>query len=241
MPRLPDRPILVTGAAGAIGAAVCRAIVAAGGAVFGCDLRDGEHVAHVFDVTREDDWRVAIDRIATATDGLGGLVNAAGVFVRGTVAETDAETFARVLAVNLDGTFLGCRHALPLLARRGGAIVNLSSVFGRVARHDMIAYAASKGGVDALTRSVARHGARLRPPVRCNSISPAFVESPMLDETAAATGWPAGARARVRRDVPLARFGTPDEVAGLAVFLLSDDSGSATGADFALDGGYTAR
>jgi len=241
MPSLSERSVLVTGAAGAIGAAVCRAIVDAGGAAVGCDLRDGEHVVHVFDVTREDDWRDAIGRIAAAPHGLAGLVNAAGVFVRGTVAETSPETFARVLAVNLDGTFLGCKHAMPLLARQGGSIVNLSSIFGRVGRHDMIAYATSKGGVEALTRSVARHGASLRPPVRCNSISPAYVESPMLDETTAATGWPAGARARVRRDVPLARFGTPEEVAALAVFLLSDDSGCATGADFALDGGYTAR
>jgi NAD(P)-dependent dehydrogenase (short-subunit alcohol dehydrogenase family) len=241
MPRLSDRPVLVTGAAGAIGAAVCRAILDAGGAVIGCDLAPGRHVAHVFDVTREDGWRTAIDRIAASADGLAGLVNTAGVFVRGTVAETDPATFARVLAVNLDGTFLGCRHAMPLLARHGGSIVNLSSIFGRVGRHDVIAYATSKGGVDGLTRSVARHGARLRPPVRCNSISPAFVESPMLDATTAATGWPAGARARIRRDVPLGRFGTPEEVATLAVYLLSDDSGCATGADFALDGGYTAR
>ncbi len=157
------------------------------------------------------------------------------------MAETDVERFDRVLAVNLDGTFLGCKHAMPLLARHGGSIVNLSSIFGRVGRHDMIAYATSKGGVDMLTRSVALHGARLAPAVRCNSISPGFIESTMLDDTAAATGWPAGARARLRRDVPLERFGTPQEVAALAVYLLSDQGGLATGADFALDGGYTAR
>ena len=241
MPRLSDRPILVTGAAGAIGSAVCRAILDAGGAVIGCDLTRGEHVDHVFDVTREQDWEQAVTRIAPSGRGLGGLVNAAGVLARGTMAETTPETFVRVVAVNLDGTFLACKHALPLLARHGGAIVNLSSIFGRVGRHDMVAYAASKGGVDMLTRSVALHGARLKPPVRCNSISPAFIESPMLDETAAATGWPAGARARMRRDVPLDRFGTPEEVALLAVHLLSDESGSASGGDFALDGGYTAR
>src|SRR5262245_30208264 len=241
MVRLSDRPILVTGAAGAIGAAVCGAIRDAGGMVIGCDLQHGEHVDHVIDVTRESDWQTMVERLAGSARDLAGLVNAAGVFVRGTIAETDRETFARVIAVNLDGTFLGCKHALPLLARRGGAIVNLSSIFGRVGRHDMVAYATSKGGVDMLTRSVALHGARLTPPVRCNSISPAFVDSPMLDDTAAATGWPAGARARLRRDVPLARFGTPREVAALAVYLLSDESGAATGADFALDGGYTAR
>src|SRR5262249_55580507 len=235
------RPVMVTGAAGVIGSAVCRAIRDAGGAVIACDLHPGDGVDHPFDVTSEESWRTAIERIATSRRDLAGLVNAAGVFVRGTIAETDADTFARVLAVNLDGTFLGCKHALPFLARQGGSIVNLSSIFGRVGRHDMVAYAASKGGVDMLTRSVALHGARLVPPVRCNSISPGFIESAMLDDTAAATGWPAGARARIRRDVPLDRFGTPQEVAALAVYLLSDEADLATGADFALDGGYTAR
>ncbi len=157
------------------------------------------------------------------------------------MADTEVEVFTRVMAVNLDGTFLACKHAMPMLARHGGSIVNLSSIFGRVGRHDMIAYATSKGGVDMLTRSVAHDGARRAPVVRCNSISPAFIESAMLDDTVAATGWPAGARARIRRDVPLDRFGTPQEVAALAVFLLSDESRCVTGADFALDGGYTAR
>ena len=241
MSRLSDRPVLVTGASGAIGAAICHAILDAGGQVIGCDLTGGAHVEHVFDVTSEDDWQATIGRIDASGRSLAGLVNAAGIFVRGTMAETDVESFTRVMAVNLDGTFLGCKHAMPLLARHGGSIVNLSSIFGRVGRHDMIAYATSKGGVDMLTRSVALHGARLAPPVRCNSISPAFIESTMLDDTAAATGWPAGARARIRRDVPLERFGTPQEVAVLAVYLLSDEAGFATGADFALDGGYTAR
>src|SRR5262249_6874040 len=128
MPRLSDRPVLVTGAAGAIGAAVCRAILDAGGFVIGCDLQHGEHVEHVLDRTGEDDWQAAIERIAASGRGLAGLVNAAGVFVRGTMAETERETFVRVIAVNLDGTFLGCKHAMPLLARHGGSIVNLSSI-----------------------------------------------------------------------------------------------------------------
>jgi 3(or 17)beta-hydroxysteroid dehydrogenase len=241
MSRLSDRTILVTGAAGAIGAATCQAIVDSGGSAIGCDLTGGERVEHVFDVTREEDWQATMGRIAASGLGLAGLVNGAGVFVRGTMADTSIESFRRVMAVNLDGTFLGCKHAMPLLGRHGGSIVNLSSIFGRVGRHDMIAYATSKGGVDMLTKSVALHGARQAPQVRCNSISPAFIESAMLDDTATATRWPAGARARIRRDVPLDRFGTPQEVAALAVYLLSDESGFATGADFALDGGYTAR
>jgi NAD(P)-dependent dehydrogenase (short-subunit alcohol dehydrogenase family) len=241
MSRLANRTILITGAAGAIGAAICEAVAQAGGSVVGCDLIQGPHVEHILDVTREDDWQAMTGAIARSGRTLHGLVNGAGVVTRGTVAETDADTFRRVLAINLDGTFLGCKHALPLMRGTGGSIVNLSSIFGRVGRHDMIAYCTSKGGVDMLTKSVALHGARLLPPVRCNSISPAFIESPMLADTTDETGWPNGARARIRRDVPLDRFGTPQEVAALAVYLLSDESGFATGADFALDGGYTAR
>src|SRR5262249_24556854 len=116
MPRLSDRPVLVTRAAGAIGAAICHAILDAKGQVIGCDLTGGAHVEHVLDVTRDDDWQAMIGRIGPSGRGLAGLVNAAGVFVRGTMAETDVESFNRVMAVNLDGTFLGCKHALPLLA-----------------------------------------------------------------------------------------------------------------------------
>jgi NAD(P)-dependent dehydrogenase (short-subunit alcohol dehydrogenase family) len=241
MSRLQDRTILVTGAAGAIGAAICEAVITAGGSAIGCDILGGDHVEHILDVAQESDWRDVTGRIAASGRALDGLVNAAGIVTRGTLAETDADTFRRVLAINLDGTYLGCKHTLPLLKPRGGAIVNLSSIFGRIGRHDMIAYCTSKGGVDMLTKSVALHGARLTPKVRCNSISPAFIESPMLDDTTQATGWAKGARANIRRDMPLDRFGTPAEVAALAVYLLSDESGFATGADFALDGGYTAR
>src|SRR5262249_1179733 len=155
MSRLFDRPVLITGAAGAIGAAICHPILDAGGQGIRCDRGGGGYVEHVLAVSREADWQATIGRIVASGRSLAGLVNAAGVFVRGTMAETDVESFNRVMAVNLDGTFLGCKHALPLLARHGGSIVNLSSIFGRVGRHDMIAYATSQGGGHILSPSVA--------------------------------------------------------------------------------------
>ena len=84
--------------------------------------------------------------------------------------------------VNLDGTFLGCKYAFPLLRKKGGAIVNLSSVLGMVGGPNLVAYSASKGGVSLLTKSVALHGARYQPPVRCNAVCPAFIEGQMVDE-----------------------------------------------------------
>ncbi len=169
------------------------------------------------------------------------ITGAAGVALLATIEDTDYASWRRVLAVNLDGTFLGCKHALALLKRRGGAIVNLSSISGIVGGHNLAAYNASKGGVRLLTKSVALHGARLNPQVRCNSVHPAFLEGPMVDDILAQTGRPDVARGQLARDIPLGRLGQPAEVAELCVYLLSDESRFVTGAEFAIDGGLTAR
>jgi 3(or 17)beta-hydroxysteroid dehydrogenase len=146
-----------------------------------------------------------------------------------------------VLAINLDGTFLGCKHTLQLLKPKGGSIVNISSVAGLIGGHNFTAYNASKGGVRLLTKSVALHGARLDPKVRCNSVHPAFLEGSMVDTILQQTDFPDAARARLTRDIPLGRFGTAREVADLVVYLLSDEARFITGAEFVIDGGLTAR
>jgi NAD(P)-dependent dehydrogenase (short-subunit alcohol dehydrogenase family) len=107
--------------------------------------------------------------------------------------------------------------------------------------HNFAAYNASKGGVRLLTKSVALHGARLSPQVRCNSVHPAFLDGPMVDAMLQQTNFPDAARARITRDIPLGRFGTADEVAQMCVYLLSDDARFVTGAEFVIDGGLTAR
>ena len=241
MGRLKDKVVLVTGAAGAVGSAVGEAVVRAGGIALATDLAGRPGIDHVLDVTSEDDWQRALGDVDAAFGAIHGLVNAAGIAALGTVEETDYATWRRIMAVNLDGTFLGCKHAMPLLKRRGGAIVNLSSVSGLVGGHNLAAYNASKGGVRLLTKSVALYGARLSPQVRCNSVHPAFLEGPLIDGIAAETGHPEGAKARMTRDVPLGRLGTPAEVADLIVYLLSDEALFVTGAEFAIDGGLTAR
>jgi len=241
MGRLRDKIVLVTGAAGAIGSATADAIVEAGGIAITSDLGGSAGMDHALDVTSEQDWLRVIAEIDRTAQTLDGLVNAAGIAAVGSVEDTDLATWRRVMAVNLDGTFLGCKHALPLLRRRGGAIVNLSSVSGLVGGHNLAAYNASKGGVRLLTKSVALHGARLDPKVRCNSVHPAFVEGPMADGLIAQTKDPERARERMSRDVPLGRFGKASEVADMCVYLLSDESAFVTGAEFVLDGGLTAR
>jgi 3(or 17)beta-hydroxysteroid dehydrogenase len=240
MGRLDGKAVLVTGAAGAIGAAVADAVVQQGGTAITTDLRR-VGVDHALDVTSEADWARVIDAVEHSSGHLDGLVNAAGVVAIGTVEDTDLATWRRVLAVNLDGTFLGCKHALPLLRRGGGAIVNISSVSGIVGGHNLAAYNASKGGVRLLTKSVALHGARQKPPVRCNSVHPAFIEGSMADGMIAQFRDPVRARERLSASVPLGRFGTPAEVAELCLYLLGDESAFVTGAEFVLDGGLTSQ
>lgn len=239
MARLNDKIVLITGAAGAIGVAAADAVRAAGGVAITSDLRPGSD--HVLDVTMEADWLRVVDAVGRSHGRLDGLINGAGLAVLGTVEETDFATWRKVLAVNLDGTFLGCKYAMPLLKVRGGSIVNLSSVAGLIGGHNFAAYNASKGGVRLLTKSVALHGARLDPKVRCNSVHPAFLEGPMVDAILAQTDFPEGARSRLMRDIPLGRFGLPAEIAAMCVYLLSDESAFVTGAELAIDGGLTAR
>ena len=241
MTRLQDKIVLVTGAAGAVGQAVAAAVKRQGGTVIATDLAQRAGIDHALDVASEDDWRTVLSVIEHAHGCLDGLVNAAGIVLIGSVEDTDYASWRRLLAVNLDGTFLGCKYALALLKRRGGSIVNLSSVSGIVGGHNLAAYNASKGGVRLLSKSVALHGARLKPPVRCNSVHPAFLEGPMVEDVLAQTGRPDVARGQLARDIPLGRLGEPSEVAELCVYLLSDEARFVTGAEFMIDGGLTAR
>jgi 3(or 17)beta-hydroxysteroid dehydrogenase len=238
--RLRDKIVLVTGAAGAVGQAVCAAIAREGGLAVATDLAAGESIAHRLDVTREEDWIAVIAALDRAHSHLDGLVNAAGIVALGSVEDIDYATFRRVLAVNLDGTFLGCKYTMPLLRQKGGSIVNLSSVSGLVGGHNLAAYNAAKGGVRLLSKSVALSGARHMPKVRCNSVHPAFLEGAMVDSIVATASDTARARERMEQAIPLRRLGTPAEVADLCVYLLSDESAFVTGAEFVIDGGLTA-
>jgi 3(or 17)beta-hydroxysteroid dehydrogenase len=239
--ELKNKIVLVTGASGAIGAAIVAAIRDAGGTAIASDLAGRPGADMALDVTSEEDWQRVAAEIEGKHGRLDGLVNAAGIATVGHVEKTDFATWRRVLAVNLDGTFLGCKYAFPLLRKKGGSIVNMSSVLGLVGSANIAAYTASKGGVSLLSKSVALHGARYKPPVRCNAVCPAFIEGPMVDAIAQGTRDPATVRSKLALDIPLGRLGAPEEVASLCVYLLSDESAFITGADVPIDGGLTAR
>ena len=237
MSRLRDKVILITGAAGGIGSAIAKAVAREGGRAVLTDLASHAGMDHALDVTSEEDWT----RVIAAVGKLDGLVNAAGIAPLGTVEGTDYALWRKVMAINLDGTFLGCKHGMGAIKRNGGSIVNISSVSGLVGGHNLAAYNASKGGVRLLTKSVALHGARQKPQVRCNSVHPTFIEGPMSDALFAVVPNPAEVKARMERQIPLHRFGKPAEVADMCVYLLSDESVFVTGAEFVIDGGLTAQ
>jgi 3(or 17)beta-hydroxysteroid dehydrogenase len=241
MTDLKDRIVLVTGAAGAVGSAVVAAVRRAGGTAIATDLGHSAGIDAELDVTAEADWQRAAVDIERSHGRLDGLVNAAGIVALGSIEQLDFATWRRVLAVNLDGAFLGCKYSFPLLRKNGGAIVNLSSVSGLVGGHNLAAYNASKGGLSLLTKSVALHGARCKPPVRCNAVCPAFLQGPMVDTIVQSARDPQTAREKLPHDIPLGRLGKPAEVADLCVYLLSDEAAFITGADLPIDGGLTAR
>src|SRR6185295_14261202 len=150
MERLKNKVVLITGGSGSLGRAVMAAVKVEGGTAIISDLPGRPGSTHQLDVTSELDWLRVIAEIGRSHGRLDGLVNAAGLVALGNIEDTELATWRRILAVNLDGTFLGCKHGMTLLKLRGGAIVNVSSVSGLIGGHNLAAYNASKGGVRLL-------------------------------------------------------------------------------------------
>lgn len=254
--RLAGKRVLVTGAASGLGRRIAERFVEEGARVFLTDL-DGDAVAAVaggigqpsarLDVTLEADWAAALAAIGEIFGGLEVLVNNAGIGPGGTVEEVSLETWRRCHAVNLDGTFLGCKLALPLMRatteRDGtlGAILNLSSIAGVIAAANMAAYNSAKAAVRHLTKSVALHCARAGGRIRANSLHPAFIDTPILDNFAIPGLDRAGVLAKLGRQIPLGAVGEPDDVAFAAIYLCSDEAKFVTGAELFIDGGISAQ
>jgi 3(or 17)beta-hydroxysteroid dehydrogenase len=239
--QLKDHIVLVTGALGTLGTAMCAAIEAAGGMAIRSDLAARGKADVALDVTKEEDWKAAMAAIERTHGRLDGLVNNAGVGTPGDIEQTSFAEWRRVMAVNADGVFLGCKYAMPLLAQsKAPSIVNISSASGIVGGANLAAYNASKGAVRLLSKSVALSGARKRPPVRCNSVHPAFIEGDMVDAIANSRPDPAKAMAKLHAQIPIGRLGRPQEVADTVVWLLSPASSFTTGSEVLVDGGLIA-
>ncbi len=256
--RVAGKKALVTGAAQGLGAAQARMLAREGAQVLLADINGDGAVKQAeainaelgadtafatrLDVTREDQWIDAIDVAREALGGLSILVNNAGVGVRGNIETCTLEEWHRGFAINVDSVFLGCQKALPLMKdTQPGSIVNISSIAGLIASDTMPGYNASKAAVWMLSKSVALYCAKMGWNIRCNSVHPTFVDTPILDGIAASSGHPKDVvMSKLARQIPLKRVGHPDDIAAGVLYLASDESGFMTGAELKLDGGISA-
>ncbi|HXV01665.1 MAG TPA: glucose 1-dehydrogenase [Caulobacteraceae bacterium] len=252
--RVEGKVALITGGASGIGAESARRLAREGAAVVLTDLQadageavadeiaggGGQAVFLAHDVTDDARWTEVVTAAMARFGRIDVLVNSAGVGSGGQpILEHTLEAWRRILAINLDGTFLGIRHVAPVMAANGGgSIINLSSILGKVGQAGASAYCASKGGVLMLTKAVA---AELAPAgVRVNSIHPGYIETPMVENVFRGSENANALRDMIISRHPLARLGAPREIADGVVFLASDDSSFMTGSELVIDGGYTA-
>lgn len=252
MARLSGKTALITGGASGIGRATAL-MMAREGACLAIADRDGAGVARLakeigaetlpieMDVTESAQWADALARIEKHFGALQVLVHSAGVGGIGTIEDTTPQEWRRVHAVNLDAVFYGTKAALPLMRRHPpGSIVILSSISGIVAARNLAAYNSSKAAVRHLSKSIALHCARQGYGIRCNSVHPTFIDTPMVQGMFASLGGPDAAREKLGRQIPLGRIGEPDDVAHAIVYLASDESKLMTGSELVLDGGLSA-
>ena len=253
MGRLEGKTALVTGAASGIGLQTSVRLAEEGALVMMTDINheDGLQQAEKLganatflklDITEEEEWISVLDETVKRFDRLDILVNSAGMVLIADVEQITLEDWRKVHAVNLDGTFLGCKHGVRVMKEFGaGSIINLSSVSGMIGGFNLAAYNSSKGAVRMLTKSVALHCARTGYGIRCNSIHPTFIETPMLESMIRDSPDPEKARQTLVRQVPLRRIGKPDDVANMIVYLASDESTFVTGTEMVIDGGVIAQ
>lgn len=264
--RLDGRVAVVSGGLRGIGLAIVERFLAEGAKVVLTDLdaRDSGEAASVFarlegevsylraDVTQEADWELVASHVRDRHGKCHILVNNAGTDLTGAIETLSISAWRKIMAINVDGVFLGTRSLVPLLAasgkevKGGASIINVSSIMGLVGMSEVSAYNASKGAVRLFTKGIAVEFASKRMPIRANSLHPGFVYTPLLN--AGFQSWVDSGAAEKVEDLielvagrtPVGRLADPDEIAGAAFFLASEDSSYMTGSEIIVDGGYTA-
>jgi len=247
--RIEGKVALVTGAASGLGDAIARRFAAEGAAVVLADIDQtgggalaeelGKGASFVaLDVTSEAQWIAAFEATGERHGRIDVLVNCAGITTYGSVEEVTLDAFRHELDVDLLGPFLGCKHVVPLMkASGGGSVINIASMASIRAEHYLVAYNAAKAGVTHMTKSAALHYAKAGTGIRCNSVHPGVIHTPILDKVLQQAEDAESLYAEWLALHPIGRIGRPEEVAALCLYLASDESAFATGAEFVLDGG----
>jgi len=252
--RLAGKVALITGGASGLGANAAELMVREGAKVMLADINEelgrevagriGSAAAFVrLDVTSEDQWKAAIAATVAKFGALHVLLNSAGIGLTKTVEDIELEEWRRVHAIDLDGVFLGCKHGVKEIKKHtsslGGSIINISSISGIIAGANMAAYNSAKAGVRLLSKSVALHCAKSGYNIRCNSVHPTFIDTPILDRHRKRFGAEVMAQ-KFGKQVPIGRLGRPEEVGWALVYLASDESSFMTGSEVVIDGGISA-
>lgn len=242
MGALQGKLAFVTGGASGLGEAIARAYATEGAAVViaDIDVAGGEALAAEIgarfvqlDVTQESSWAQAV----TPFDRIDVLVNNAGITTLGSVEDLTLAQFRHELDIDVLGVFMGIQAALPRMKAHGGSIINMSSLSGVKASGNLCAYNAAKAAVTHMTKSCALHFAEQGYGIRCNSIHPGAIHTPIIDKVLAQSDNPDALYQSFVDVHPVGRLGKPEEIAAMAVFLASDASAFATGAEFRVDGG----
>ncbi len=249
MGRVTGKVAIVTGAASGMGKADAQLLAQQGAKVVLADLNDtegqavaneiGENAIYLhLDVTDEENWKSVIASTVETFGKLDILVNNAGIMSLGTVVDTELDAYRKTNAVNSEGVFLGCKHAIPAMAESGGgSIINMSSVAALHGMSFFAAYSASKGAVTALTKSVAMYCKEQKNGIRCNSIHPDGVKTPMVAKVA--TGKDTATEEEIEDVGKLGNMCEPGDIANLVLYLASDESGFVNGAEMVIDNAAT--
>jgi NAD(P)-dependent dehydrogenase (short-subunit alcohol dehydrogenase family) len=265
--RLKGKVAFISGGLRGIGLAIAERYLAEGAEVILSDLdpadsataretmaRLGQAASYIAaNVTNEEDWLAARALVQERHGKIDILVNNAGTDLTGPVEDLALEAWRKIMAINVDGVFLGTKTFVPMLAeagassRGGSSIINISSIMGIVGYSEVSAYNASKGAVRMFTKGIAVEFATKKMPIRANSIHPGFVITPLLN--AGFQRWVEKGFAEKTQDLidtmaattPIGRLADPSEIAGVAYFLASADSSYMTGSEVVVDGGWTAQ
>ncbi|MBB6245536.1 SDR family oxidoreductase [Rhodanobacter sp. A1T4] len=254
--RVAGKKAFITGAAGGLGAAMAHLLARHGAKVFLTDINEeavyavatainAEHGKTVAwsaaqNVRDEERWQSALAEADSSMDGISVLVNNAGIGAIGGVETLQPKEWHRVMGVNVDAVYLGCKYALPLLRQhQPGSIINISSMAAYKIDPDYTVYNASKAAVASLSKSVALDCARQKMDVRCNSIHPSFIRTGIVEPFFEQLGEEEAIK-KLTRGVPLRRLGEVDDVAYAVLYLASNESRYITAAEFRIDGGASA-